>query len=50
MDNHKPDLCSFGILAKDEKLDVLSLYWILKLSLQSALYCWVCQMLHDTYF
>jgi hypothetical protein len=48
LDNHRSVLCSFGISTKDEELDLPSLYWIPKL--QTALYCWVCQMLHETSF
>jgi len=40
----------FGILTKDEVLDLPSLYWIYKVSFQTALYCWLCQMLHETSF
>jgi hypothetical protein len=31
MDKYRPVLCSFGISAKDEELDLPSLYWIPKL-------------------
>jgi hypothetical protein len=31
MENHRSVLCSFGILIKDEELDLPSLYWIPKL-------------------
>jgi hypothetical protein len=30
LDNHRSVLCSFGISAKDEELDLPSLYWIPK--------------------
>ena len=38
---------------KDEELDLPSLYWIPKLHkcpFKQRLYCWVCQMLHETSF
>ena len=45
---------SFGILTKQlkKKKNLPSLYWILKLhlSLQTVLYCWVCQMVLETSF
>ena len=59
LDNHMSVLCSFWISTKDEELDLPSLYWIpwstvtlldsyiTQLSLQRALYCWVCKMLHE---
>ena len=51
MDNHRSVLCSFGISTKDEELDLPSLYWIpTQVPFQTALYCWVCQMLHETSF
>ena len=31
LDNHRSVLCSFGILTKDDELDLPSLYWIPKL-------------------
>jgi len=45
-------LYSFGISTKDEELDLLSLLdsYITQVSFQTALYCWVCQMLHETSF
>jgi hypothetical protein len=51
LDNHRSVLCSFGISTKDEELDLPSLYWIpTQVPFQTALYCWVCQMLHETSF
>ena len=40
----------FGISAKDEELDISSLYRIPKLHMchKTALYCWVCQLLYKT--
>ena len=49
LDNHRSVLYSFGISTKDEELDLPSLYWI-QVSFQTALYCWVCQMLQETSF
>ena len=42
----------FGILAKDEELDISSLYWIPKLHMcpKTPLYYWVCQILYKTSF
>ena len=48
LDNHRSVLCSFGISTKDEELDIL--YRITQVSFQTALYCWVSQMLHETSF
>jgi hypothetical protein len=52
LDNHRSVLYSFGIWTKDEELDLPSLYWIPKLHKCpfKQLYCWVCQMLHETSF
>ena len=46
LDNHRSVLCSFGISTKDEELDSL----ITQVSLQTVLYCCVCQMLHNISF
>ena len=46
LDNHMSVLCDFGNSAVDEELDLLKLH----VSLQTALYCWVCQVLHKTFF
>ena len=45
-------MCSFEISTEDEELDLPSLYWIPKLlvSLQTLLYCWICQMPHEILF
>ena len=54
LDKHMSVLCSFVISTTDEELDLPLLYWIPKLHkcprLQTTLYCWVCQMLHETSF
>jgi len=51
-DKHRSVLCSFGISTKDEGLDTITLldFWITQLFLQTTLYCWVYQMLHETSF
>jgi hypothetical protein len=42
-------LCSVEISTKDDEMDQPSLYWIPKLhKCPYKLYCWVCQMLHET--
>jgi hypothetical protein len=48
--NHWSSLCSFGILSKDEELDLLSLYWIPKLHACSYIAGSVSQMVHETSF
>ena len=51
LNNHRSVLYSFGISTKDEELDLPSLLLdskITQVSFQTGLYCWVCQMLHET--
>jgi hypothetical protein len=51
LDNHRSVLYFFGISTKNKELDLPSLYWIPKLHkifFQTALYCWICQMLTKT--
>ena len=43
--NHRSMLCCFGISTNDEELDLPS-----QVFFQTTLYCWVCQMLHETSF
>jgi len=52
LDNYRSVLCYFGISTKDEELDLPSLLdsLITQVSFQTAVYCWVCQMLHETSF
>ena len=54
MDNHRSVLCSFGMLTNDEELTgspiTLLDSEITQVFFQTALYCWVCQMLLETSF
>jgi hypothetical protein len=54
MDNHRSVLCSFGMSTNDEELTgspiTLLDSEITQVSFQTALYCWVCQMLLETSF
>lgn len=56
LNNHKSALCSFGISTKGEEPNLPSLYYVYKRHKcigkrrSTFMYCWVCQMLHRTFF